>query len=75
MSQRLCKFRSSGSRAGLGIPLTALPDSVAFGLRFVFRDARSAGLRPLSLSSRLVGGGTVEQLLGAPSPDEGSWPR
>lgn len=62
------------SGAGFGISLTALPDSGAFRLRFVFRDARSAGLRPLSLSSRLIGGGTVEQLFVAPSPDEGSWP-
>ncbi len=57
--------------------LTRLPDSAALWLCFVLGDTWSPGLGPLSLpvSSRLLGGLTLQQLLRTASPDEWSGPR
>jgi len=62
-------------RCAAALPLTRLSDS-ALRLRLVLGDARSPGLGSLSLrlSARLLGGRTLQQLLGTACPGEGSGP-
>lgn len=58
-------------------PLTSLADSAALQIRFVLGDAGPPWLGSLSLtvSSGFIRGLTLQQLLGAASPDERPGPR